>query len=360
MNKLLKLDLSENKTYFCREFFIVFLVIFLLSGCATKIKVNMLQPAKYHEASLAKTVAVLPFNGPEGETIAVEMEGVLASIGVDDKPYFTLVDRASLDKTISEMKLSQSGLVNQKTAVKLGRLIGAQGIYTGVVSQYNYNDSPYSERRTACTRYETKRNKDGSTYQGSCISWRNYNVSCVKRVASFAVSPKLVETSTGKILYSRNLSANAESSGCKDTYPVQSEAILIEKAKNIVKKEFRHDIAPYYITREITLMDSTDGINSPDAKEKLKNGLAYADKGRLDSACELWSEAKNLAGGAPALLYNLGVCAESRGDLNTALTLYKQADKKLGKPDDDINLALNRVSSAIKNQSKLKEQLGRK
>lgn len=360
MNKARILHLSEIKNHFLPEFLIVLLLISLLSGCTTKIKVNMLQPAKYHEASLTKTIAVLPFSGPDGQSIAAEFEGVLASVGIDDKRYFTIVDRASLDKTISEMKLSQSGLVDQRTAVKLGKIIGAQGIYTGVVSQYSYNDSPYSEKRTVCTHYETKRDKDGSTYQGACISWRNYNISCVKRIASFAVSPKLVEISTGKVLYSRNLSGNAESSGCKDTSPVQSDVVLIEKAKESVKKEFRRDIAPYYVSREIALMDSTDGIDSSEAKDKLKNGLAYADKGRMDNACELWGEARNLAGNSHALLYNLGVCAESRGDLNAALTLYKQADKKLGKPDDNISLALNRVSTAIKNQSKLKEQLSSK
>jgi exonuclease VII small subunit len=58
------------------------------------------------------------------------------------------------------------------------------------------------------------------------------------------------------------------------------------------------------------------------------------------------------------LLYNLRFCAESRGDLDAALSLYKQADKILGKPQDDITLALNRVEAAIKNRGKLKEQLG--
>jgi hypothetical protein len=354
------MNASRKFTAILFHFFIILLIISLFSGCATKIKVNMLQPAKYHEASLTKTLAVLPFNGPEGKEFAAEIEGVLASIGIDDKRYFTLVDRGALDKTISEMQLSQSGLVDQKTAAKLGKLIGAQGIYTGIVSQNNYNDSRYTEKRSTCVRYETKRDKDGNTYQGSCISWRNYNVGCTKRVASFAVSPKLVEVATGKILYSRNLAATAESVGCEDTNPVQSESVLIEKAKESVKKDFRRDVAPYYVIREIKLMDSTDGIESREAKDKLKNGLAYADKGRMDSACELWGEARNLAGDSPALLFNLGVCAESRGDLDAALMLYRQADKKLGKPDDDISLALNRVSTAIKNKGKLKEQLGSK
>ncbi|PKN04167.1 MAG: hypothetical protein CVU74_08260, partial [Deltaproteobacteria bacterium HGW-Deltaproteobacteria-9] len=69
---------------------------------------------------------------------------------------------------------------------------------------------------------------------------------------------------------------------------------------------------------------------------------------------------RNLAGNSPALLYNLGVCAESRGDLDAALSLYKQADKKLGKPDDDLSLALNRTANAIKNKGKLNEQLNSK
>lgn len=320
----------------------------------------MLQPAQYHEASLTKTVAVLPFSGREGSAFATEIEGVLASIGIDDNRYFTLVDRATLDKTISEMQLSQSGMVDQKTAAKLGKLIGAQGIYTGTVVQNNYDDSRYREKRSTCVQYEKKRDKDGNTYQGACINWRNYNVNCTKRVAIFTVSPKLVEVSSGKILYSRNLSATAESTGCEDTKPVQSEHVLIEKAKESVKKDFRRDVAPYYVTREIKLMDSTDGIESPEAKDKLKRGLEYANKGRMDNACELWGEARNLAGNSHALLYNLGVCAESRGDVDAALSLYKQADKKLGKPDDDISLALNRASTAIKNKGKLKQQLGGK
>lgn len=339
---------------------VVCLTLFVVWGCATKVKVNMLQPAQYHEASLTKTVAVLPFSGPGGQEFAAEIEGILAGIGIDDKQYFTLVDRASIDRVVSEMKFSQSGLVDQKTAVKLGKMIGAQGIYTGVVTQNNYDDNPYSERRQTCTRYEQRRDNKGRTYQGACIQWRYYNVRCTKRVANFAVSPKLIDVTTGRIIYSRNLSAMKDSSGCDDTTPAKSEIVLLDEAKKQVEKEFRRDIAPFYVTREISLIDSTDGIESKTAADKLKRGMEYADKGRLDSACELWGEARNLAGNSYAILYNLGVCAESRGDLDAALSLYKQADRILGKPNDDISLALGRVSEAIKNRSKLKQQLGGK
>ncbi len=334
--------------------------LLLASGCATKVRVNMLQPAQYHEASLTKNVAVLPFSGHGGKAFAAELESVLSGIGIDDKPFFTLVDRASIDNVISEMKLSQSGLVDEKTAVKLGNLIGAQGIYTGIVNRNNYNDSRYTEKRQTCEKYEEKKDKDGKPYRGPCISWRTYHVNCTKRVANFSVTPRLVDVATGRVLYSRNLSATRDSSGCEDSRPIQSEMVLLEAARQQVKNEFRRDIAPYYVTREISLKDATDGIESKEAKDKLKSGLEYADKGRMDSACELWGEARNLAGSSHALLYNLGVCAESRGDFDAALSLYKQSDRILGKPDDDISLALARVGEAIKNRAKLKAQLGGK
>ena len=182
----------------------------------------------------------------------------------------------------------------------------------------------------------------------------------MKRVASFAVSPKLGEVATGRIIYARDLSAMTDSSGCDDTRQVQSELVLLETARESVKKEFRRDIAPYYVTLEIKLMDSTDGIESSAAKDKLKRGIEYADKGRMDSACELWGEARIIAPNSYVLIYNLGVCAESRGDLDAAIGLYKQADKMLGKPQDDITMALNRVEGAIKNRGKIKEALGSK
>jgi tetratricopeptide (TPR) repeat protein len=167
----------------------------------------------------------------------------------------------------------------------------------------------------------------------------------------------LIEVNTAKILYSRNLSSTTSSSGCEDTSPPKSEQELLDKIKEDVKRQFIKDIAPYYIAVEIKLMDSTNQIDSNEAKEKLKQGIDFADKGRMDSACEIWGQARILAPGSPSILYNLGVCAESRGDADAALNLYKQADKLIGKPDENVTAALNRVSLAIKNRQKLTEQI---
>lgn len=344
-------SVSVKQLYLC-----AILLLLMSTGCATTIKVNMLQPAKYHQASLTKTIAVLPFSGPGGQEFAAEIEGVLASKSIDDKQYFILVDRASIDKTMSELKFTQSALIDQNTAAKIGNLVGARGIYTGAVTASGVKDGRYREKRQECAQHKIERDKKGKEYEGSCIQWRNYNVACTKRDANFSVTPKLIEVSTAKILYSRNLSSSASSSGCEDGSPPESEQELIDRIKEDVKRQFINDIAPYYITVEIKLMDSTSRIDSMEAREKLKQGIDFADKGRMDNACEIWGQAKILAPEAPSILYNLGVCAESLGDADGAYSLYKQADRQIGKPDEDITSALTRASLAIKNRQKLTEQ----
>ncbi len=138
----------------------------------------MLQPAEYHQASLTKTVAVLPFSGPEGQQITSQIEGVLGSISMDGKNYFTLVDRNALDKIIKEMKLNQSGMVDQRTAVEIGKLIGAQGIYTGTVTQSNSTEGQYTEERSECVSHKQECDDKGRCRDGECLRWRKYKVNC--------------------------------------------------------------------------------------------------------------------------------------------------------------------------------------
>lgn len=328
-----------------------------LVGCATKIKVNMLQPAKHHRASLTKTVAVLPFEGPGGAEFASEVESVLAGVMVNGKPYFTLVDRMNINRTLSELELSQTGLLDEKTASRVGKMLGAEGIYTGRVIHSDVKDSPSVQARQECVRYQILYDKKGKPFQGPCLQFRQRLVKCTERVASFTVNPKLVSVSTGQILYAQTLTDMARSYGCEDGRPPESGAVLLKHVKDNVKNQLRRDIAPFYVTEEIALMDLKDMIPTAEAREKLKQGIEFAGGDRMDRACELWEEARAEAPDSPALLFNLGVCAESRGDFETALAFYRSADRLMMKPDDNITSALKRAEKAIENQKKLGEEM---
>jgi curli biogenesis system outer membrane secretion channel CsgG len=227
--------------------------LLLCLGCATRIPVNMIQPAEYHQASLTKTVAVLPFSGKGGVEFGAELEGLLTSIDINGHPYFTVVDRVSIDKVVSELKLSQSALADSSTAVKLGQIIGAQGIYTGAVTVNNVRDNDFRTQRSECVEYQMKRDEKGNLHQGSCIRWRKYYVNCTRRQANVSVTPKLIDVATSKILYSKNISGAAESSGCEDGSPPQGKQELLDLARQTVKNVIPKDIAPDYVTTMVKL-----------------------------------------------------------------------------------------------------------
>ena len=331
----------------------------LLTACAPPtIKTTALLPARSHEASLLKEVAVLPFDGPDGNKFASEVEAILASINVGGEQYFSVVDRMKLDKVLQEMRLAKSGLVDESTATKVGKLVGAKGIYTGIITQSRVDDREYREKRTRCASYVPRYDKKGRVIGEDCIRWEEYTVPCTNRVATFTFTTKLIDVEKGRIVYANNLSGTAESSACSDSStPLASKQELIEKAKQYALAEFRKDVAPYYATFEIKLMDSKEGITSDEAKKKLEQGIDFAKHNRMDRACELWGEANTLSPNAPAILYNLGICFEITGQLEQALDLYKKADRAYGKPDDRITSALNRTSEALQKQKKLQEQI---
>lgn len=328
-----------------------------VSACAKpSVKTTTLVPARFDEPSKIREVAVLPFDGPGGEAFSREIEGALSSIMLQDKQYFTLVDRMKLDKTMTQMVLSQSGFVDTGTASKIGKLVGARGIYTGVV-EANCTDSPFQEQRTRCASYKTSRGKKGNQIQ-ECARYQNYNVSCTKRNASFTFIPKLAEVETGRVVYSNSNSGSAHASKCSDdNRPLPSRSDLISKAKQDAMTKFRNDIAPYYVQVEISLIDSKKDINSKEAIRKFEQGLEFAKANRLDRACELWREANTTSPNSMSILYSLGICAEISGDIVKAFDLYKKADRLLTSPNDTLTAALGRVSMKIQDRKKLKEQL---
>jgi hypothetical protein len=316
----------------------------LIIACATpSIEIDAIEAPRYQEAAKLRTVAVLPFDGRNERIYAAELEGVLASITHNDKPYFTLVERARLDQILEEQKLQGRPIFDESTAAKVGRLIGAQGVYMGTVTADTVRDSNYSAPRQRCS-YTDK--------DGKCIKWSNYTVRCTKRTAHFAFTPKLVDVETHVLVYGNNISGTSETAICVDSgKPLTEKNVLLGYAKKSAYKKFRKDIAPYKVTLKIHLLDNTDGISSEMAEKKLENGIDFARSGRMDRACELWEQGRILAPSSTSLAYNLGICAEAAGSFDDALALYQEADQFLQKPNKTINTALYRVSKRIESRS---------
>jgi tetratricopeptide (TPR) repeat protein len=80
-------------------------------------------------------VVVLPFDVPPGVPMptlgTATMDALISAL--TRVPDFIVLERGALQRVLNEQTLSQSGLVDTATAVRMGRLLGAQALITGRV-----------------------------------------------------------------------------------------------------------------------------------------------------------------------------------------------------------------------------------
>ena len=78
-------------------------------------------------------MAVLPFMNRGDPAQATLSKGLTAMVISDLSkiPDLKVLERAKLQKLLDEMKLSDSGLVEQKSAIRAGRLMKAEKIMLG-------------------------------------------------------------------------------------------------------------------------------------------------------------------------------------------------------------------------------------
>lgn len=87
------------------------------------------------EQSVKKTVAVLEFEG--GEKISADNNLKMADIlitSLSKNKQYELVERNRLDKIMEEQKLVLSGLVDEKSAIEVGKLSGAEYVVVGNIT----------------------------------------------------------------------------------------------------------------------------------------------------------------------------------------------------------------------------------
>lgn len=326
----------------------VLMIFLIINGCAIKVSTKITSPARYQEATSLRKVAVLDFEGDFGKRVASAIENVLTNATISENPYFKVIDRKNLDNILSEQNFQSSGLTDEASVVKLGKIMGAEGIYTGIANM-SYDDSTFTEDRRKCTQ---------SNKKGKCTSWSSYTVSCVKRTLILSVIPKLINVSTGKVVYTNLIEKSVSDSSCSDSSSaLLSSEELLSKALKYAMSEFRKDVAPYETKILIELLENNDGISDEEGKKLLKSSLEFAKSDRIDRACELWKQGIGKYPMSVAFNYNYGICLEIDGDLENALSYYQKADRLLPKPIKQINEALIRIQNLIKNREKLKKQL---
>jgi len=123
-------------------------------------------------------------------TAGTELQDMLISELASTKA-FRILERRELDAVVSEQALGASGLVNKKTAARMGKLTGAKYLVAATVSAFEENTSDSNK---------------GLSFMGVSVGSKDGG-------AYMAVDLKVIDTETGEIADSRTVEATSKSSG---------------------------------------------------------------------------------------------------------------------------------------------------
>ncbi|MCD4668778.1 MAG: CsgG/HfaB family protein, partial [Sulfurimonas sp.] len=180
----------------------IVLVSLFISGCTQKVRIKALEPAEIDRASSMKRIAVLKFEN-DIVGLSAKIESNLAKHTIENKPFFTVLNRNDIDKIIDELNLQYSGLVDTSTAVEAGNLVGAQAIISGVVKNVSSRDSYFYEERSKCI-------------DKKCKETFKYKVSCKKRVIELSADIRMIDVQSSEIIYVKNMFESSEYERCYD------------------------------------------------------------------------------------------------------------------------------------------------
>jgi curli biogenesis system outer membrane secretion channel CsgG len=153
-------------------------------------------------------------------TTASELQDLLINELAATKA-FQILERKELGSALSEQQLSESGLVDSSTKLKLGKIKGAKYLIAATVSSFEEN----------------------TTSTGGGLNYKGYSFGGEQKTAYIAIDLKVIDAETGEIADSRTVEANSSSGGMSVSGP--SEMIpglsggLSKQAKTPVGKAIR-------------------------------------------------------------------------------------------------------------------------
>jgi curli biogenesis system outer membrane secretion channel CsgG len=160
-------------------------------------------------ADAKKAVAILNFDYATVQSGVAAIFGTNQDIGkgVADllveklvkSGQYRVIERKAIDKIMAEQNFSNSDRADSTTAAKIGRLIGADAIIMGSITQFGRDDK--------------KTNVGGSVFGGQLSKYGLGGVGASKAKAVVGLSARLVSVNTGEILAVANGTGESSRSG---------------------------------------------------------------------------------------------------------------------------------------------------
>lgn len=304
------------------------------------------------QAAQLRNVAVERFRGPLAGWYADQFENMLGQADFNGQPWF------------------QVGLFSRQSNVN--------GVYAGEIEIKR----PYVDERYHT--YSTCVEKDKETKK--CIKKKEIEKVCLDYSIDVAVTPKLLDVRTNKVVHAKTYYASDSEQECFETghvvykvkrgpkdrgrgkykfayddyqrpgYRLGSDRIIDRITANALNStvwQARQDIAPYnkQVRAKILAKAESPAVASDPRFKLAVDGIRNR---QLNYACQTFTELAIDYPDAPAVLHNLGACAEASGESSSAQGYYANAAAAAhamgDAPAKRIQNALERIAGTRSNE----------
>lgn len=314
-----------------------FAVVASLAACAnTVVFVPRTSPAEINLSSYQR-IAVGGVSGPEGPNVVAGLTQALL-----ETKRFEVLDRQHLAEVMKEQDLAVSGAVSDDSAVSIGQIIGSAALLVGDVSLHSYDE-------------DVNRSNEKCSVKGKSVDCVAYTRTANAQVA---VTFKVLDTETGKVLAAKNLTSSLSDRRKKyDDKPARFDMAdaWLAKCRTQVVQDFMKVIAPYTHNVGVELLDDGD-------LPELEMGNNFAKLGRWPDAIAQYGAALERGSKDPEIsiksrskaLYNLGVGLGYSGSYDEGVNELEKAFAM--KPDNLYLMQINRIKKFKEDDVRLAEQ----
>ena len=272
---------------------------------AETLTIHSSEPASANVNDLI-SISVERFVGEDGTAFAQAVEAALGDATFDGAPYYRIV-------------APESGAP-------------ADALLTGSI-RTSVEEVPVTERRTRCTEYDPADKK-------KCVKEVEVDVRCRRRTIAVATTARLVAIDDGSVRYTQPLNARDDQTFCPDRTASQSVDTYVDAVMRSQVLAVRGDLAPREYSLDVRVDESTKGLAKP-AQSAFKAAVRLTKSDQV-AACDAWTALTRDAEPTAALAFNLGLCAEMRGDFTAATDWYGEA-RRQGSRSGAIPEALVRI-----------------
>lgn len=255
-------------------------------------------------------LAVLGFSGEHGDAVAAAMKSRLW-----DSEFYTLVDPSELHAIRWASSTDGSTSLLSLNELQTARSAGIDGVLIGDVIEYRCEDRTEPEHDRVLgwlprrQRQEVDCPRPGQPVEATGQTTR--------RDATVTVAFRLVDTKTGNIRASRQISHSASVSAADrpNSAPAATPESLLNDLVLKCVDEFVGTLAPRQVTEPLELaapMPFQGGFTL------VQNGNEFAVRGRWDEAIAAWEQAVAANPENDAALFNLSLAHAHRQQFNQA------------------------------------------